>query len=606
MNLTRQPFTLSGLRDAYRAGATPEAVIAEVHARIARVDDPALFIHLRPLADAIADAAGFGEPAEDKPLWGIPFVIKDNIDAGGMPTTAACPAYAYTAEADAFAVARLRAAGAILIGKTNLDQFATGLVGVRSPYGVPRNALDPALVPGGSSSGSAVAVAHGIVPFSLGTDTAGSGRSPAALNNLVGLKPTLGAISASGVVPACRTLDTISVFALTVEDAWEAFSVAAAHDPADAYSRAVPLPALSAAPEGLRIGIPDAATIEFFGDSAQEASYRAALARLEAAGAEILPMDFTLFYDIARMLYEGVWVAERHTVIERMMAESPEDILPVIRTIVGKAETMSATDCFRAFYRMQELKQQAAARLAGIDLLCVPTIPTFFGLADLEADPIGPNSRLGTYTNFVNLLDLCGIAVPTGWREDGRPANVTLLAPAGHDALAASVALTFAAEGRRLGATGWTAPAATPPPARALPGEIEIAVCGAHMTGLPLNHQLTVPGGRFLRHADSAPDYAFYALPGGPPERPGMVKVGKGEGASIALEVWALPEAAVGPFLAGIPAPLGLGTVTLADGSVVKGFICEAAGAEGGLDISAYGGWRAWLADGRSRRAAAG
>lgn len=606
MDLTRQPFTLSGLREAYRSGITPAEVVAEVHARIATVDDPALFIHLVPLDDTLAAVAALGEPGPDRPLWGMPFVIKDNIDAKGLPTTAACPAFAYSAEADAFAVDRLRAAGAILIGKTNLDQFATGLVGVRSPYGVPRNALDPALVPGGSSSGSAVAVAHGIVPFSLGTDTAGSGRSPAALNNLVGLKPTLGAISATGLVPACRTLDTISIFALTVADAWEAYAAVAAHDPADAYSRTVALPPLSAAPSGLRIGIPDAASIEFFGDGEQAVAFDAAVARLAEAGAEIVAMDFTLFYDIARMLYDGVWVAERHTVIEAMMAEAPGEILPVIRTIAGKAEGMSATDCFRAFYRLQELKTEALRRLTGIDLLCVPTIPTFYSLADLEADPIGPNSRLGTYTNFVNLLDLCGIAVPTGWRGDGRPANVTLLARAGHDALAASVALVFADAGQTLGATGWTAAPPAPMPAKALPGEIEIAVCGAHMTGLALNHQLSDPGGRFLRHAVSAADYAFYALAGGPPERPGMVKVGKGEGASIALEVWALPMEAVGAFLAGIPAPLGLGTVTLADGSQVKGFICEAAGAEGGIDISACGGWRAWLASRTPARSAAG
>ncbi|MCL5776288.1 allophanate hydrolase [Limibaculum sp. FT325] len=592
-----QPFTLGALRAAYAAGLKPEAVVAEVFGRIAASGDPGIFLHQRAEAEVAAEARALGAFDPDRPLWGMPFAVKDNIDVAGAPTTAACPAFAYRARRDAFVVARLRAAGALVIGKTNLDQFATGLVGVRTPHPVPLNAIDPAIVPGGSSSGSAVAVARGIVSFALGTDTAGSGRVPAALNNIVGLKPSLGALSAGGVVPACRTLDTVSVFALTVDDAYAAFRAAAGYDEGDAFSRRIAVPPLAAPPPVVRIGIPDRASIRFHGDAAQEASFRASVAALADAGAQVVELDFTPFFAVAEMLYEGAWVAERHTVIGELMARDPEAVHPVTRSIVGKAEALSAADAFRGIYRLEELKRAAEPAMAQVDMLCVPSIPTFVTRAEVEADPVGPNSMLGTYTNFVNLMNLCGIAVPTAPRGDGRPGGVTLLAAAGRDALVASVARTFeAAGGRTLGATGWPVSEPAPLPARAQPGEIEIAVFGAHMSGMALNRDLTALGARFLRAARTRPDYRLYALPGGPPARPGLVRVAGGEGGAVAVEVWAMPEAAVGRFLAAIPPPLGLGTLRLGDGTTPKGFLCEAAGVAGAEDVTALGDWRAVVA----------
>ncbi|PWR02691.1 allophanate hydrolase [Meridianimarinicoccus roseus] len=581
------PFTLTALRNAYARGVTARAVMAECLARLADVGDPGIFIHLPPEADLMEAADALGPFDPDLPLWGVPFAVKDNIDVAGMPTSAACPAWSYAPKADAFVVARLRAAGAIPLGKTNLDQFATGLVGVRTPYGAPRNALDPDIVPGGSSGGSGVIVGHGIVPFALGTDTAGSGRVPAALNGITGLKPTLGALSASGVVPACRTLDTVSIFARYVADAHAVFTVAAGVDPADAYSRPVPAPPLPAPLPAPRIAIPDATSIVFLGDTVQRDAFAATVAALKDAGAIVTEIDFTPFYDVARMLYDGAWVAERHSVIEALMREDPDAILPVTRGIVGNAETLSATDAFRGFYRLAELRAACAPVLAGCDMLCVPTIPTFYTVADLEADPVTPNSNLGTYTNFVNLMDLAAIAVPAAPRADGRPGSVTLIGPAGSDGRLAAEALRIEAL-----ATG------TPPPAPvAQPGadEIALAVCGAHMSGLPLNGQLTGRAGRFLAATRTSEDYGFYALPGGPPERPGLVRLGEG-GQSIAVEVWALPKSAIGGLLAEIPAPLGLGPVRLEDGSSVPGFLCEAAATDGATDIGTFGGWRAYLA----------
>ena len=598
------PFDIAALHAAYGAGTKPGEVVAECYRRIEASGDPGIFISLIDEAKAQAEAARLGQfDRVARPLWGVPFAIKDNIDAAGETTTAGCPAYAYEAEADAFTVAKLRAAGAILIGKTNLDQFATGLVGVRSPYPVPKNALDPEIVPGGSSSGSAVAVARGLVSFALGTDTAGSGRVPAALNNIVGLKPTVGSLSASGLVPACRTVDTISVFALTVEDAYRAFQSAAGHDPADAFSKAVAIPELGTPPPVLKVGIPDARSLKFFGDEVQAASYADALEAVRALGGEIVELDFTPFYQVAEMLYGGVWVAERHAVVGPLMARDPEAVHPVIRQIVGAATQFSATDTFNSLYRMEALRRTCEAAMAGIDLLCVPTIPTFFTVADLEDDPIGPNSKLGTYTNFVNLLGLCGIAVPTGIRSDGRPASVTLLARAGQDSLTAALASKLhQGAGVTMGATGWGLPEIPAPTPKLGPGEITVAAVGAHMSGLPLNGELTRLGGRFLAATSTAPGYRLYRLAGGPPFRPGLVR--DATGGTIALELWALPLARFGSFMSGIPAPLGIGTVTLADGGTVNGFICEAAGLEGATDITDFGGWRAYLAAATDRQGA--
>jgi allophanate hydrolase len=585
-------FGIEALHAAYAGGLSPAAVIAETYRRIEAANDPGIFLHLRAQQEILAESAAL--PAFDPathPLWGIPFAIKDNIDLAGTPTTAACPAFARTPDRDAFVVSLLRAAGAIPIGKTNLDQFATGLVGVRTPYPVPRNALDPAIVPGGSSSGSAVAVARGLVSFALGTDTAGSGRVPAALNGIVGLKPTLGALSNAGVVPACRTLDTVSIFATSVPDAWRVFAAAARQDPADAFSRAIAVPPLAAPPPHLTIGVPDAATREFFGDAAQAASFEDALARLAGRGARIVELDFTPFFEVAAMLYDGAWVAERLSVIDTLLAESPGAVHPVTRGIIGAGARLSAVDAFRGIYRLAELKRRAEPVLDGVDLLCVPTIPTFYTLADLEADPIGPNARLGTYTNFVNLLDLCGIAVPTGPRRDGRPGSVTLLARAGRDALAAAVAAQIHRSPQGAGGVPVDRTHAAPGP---MPGEIALAVVGAHMSGLPLNQELVSRGGRFLAQAATAARYRLHALAGGPPARPGLIRAEGG--GSVALEIWALPAAGFGDFVAAVPPPLSIGTVELSDGSVVKGFLVEPAGLDGAKDITGYGGWRNYLA----------
>ncbi len=531
-------------------------------------------------------ASALGEP-DGTPLWGVPFAVKDNIDVAGMPTTAACPDFSHEAVADAFVVARLRKLGAIPLGKTNLDQFATGLVGVRTPYPIPLNALDPAMVPGGSSSGSAVAVARGIAAFALGTDTAGSGRVPAALNGIVGLKPTLGALSASGVVPACRTLDTISIFATTVADAWEIYSLAAEYDPEDAYSRRMAPDALFDA-SNIRIGVPNARTLRTFGDVTQASNFRKIVEELRAAGATILELDFSPFYAVASMLYEGAWLAERVSAVGARLSERPQTLHPVTYAILEPGLRLSAVDAFEGFYRLKAVQRECEALLMKVDALCVPTIPNFVTLAETAADPIGPNARLGTYTNFVNLLDLCGMAVPTGDRADGRPGSVTVLAPAGHDALCASVAAAL--EGGRMGATDWPRPARANLSSQPMSREIAIAVCGAHMSGLPLNRELTERSGRLLRNCRTAPAYRLHALAGGPPTRPGLVRsIG---GASIAVEVWALPRERFGDFIAGVPAPLCIGTVELEDGSTVKGFLCEASGLAGAADVTSYGGWR--------------
>ena len=596
------PFTLTALREIYAAGTSPVDVVDEVFSRLDAVGDPNIFIHLSDRESLRAEAKALGTYDPAKPLWGIPYAAKDNIDVAGIETTAACPAYAYTPKVDAFVIAKLRAAGALMIGKTNLDQFATGLVGVRTPYGAPLNSIDPEIVPGGSSGGSGVIVGHGIVTFSLGTDTAGSGRVPAALNNIVGLKPTLGALSASGVVPACRTLDTISIFALTVDDAYTAFMVARGFDPADAYSKSTKLEPLSAPKFPLTIGVPNAASITFFGDSVQQQTFERDVATLAEAGAQIEYIDFGPLSAIAHMLYEGAWVAERYTVIDDLLQTNPDAIHRVTRQVIMHAETMSAADAFRGIYRLAELKRAAEPILERLDMLCVPTIPTFYSVSDLEADPVAPNSNFGTYTNFVNLLDMCGIAVPTAPRSDGRPGSVTLLSTAGKDAAVASLARSFEADcARNLGATQHPVPKPAPLP-EATSHNMEIAVCGAHMSGLPLNWQLTNLGATFVRSAKSAPYYKFYALAGGPPDRPGMVRnEGAGTGA-IALEIWSLPKSAFGTFMAGIPAPLGIGTIELADGALVKGFICEASGTKGATDITELGDWRIYC---KQKKAAA-
>jgi allophanate hydrolase len=598
--MTVPPFpTIPLLHAAYADGLDPRAVVAEAYRRLAAVDDPGIFLALVPEAEARGAAAALPpfDPAS-KPLWGVPFAVKDNIDVAGLPTTAACPDFAHTPAETAPAVARLRAAGAILIGKTNLDQFATGLVGLRTPYPAPRNAIDPAYVPGGSSSGSAVAVAHGIVSFALGTDTAGSGRVPAALNNVVGLKPSLGAISSRGMLPACRTLDTLSVFAGTVADADAAFRVMLGFDGADPRARALPVAATPAGlPPGLRLGVPEAASLRFGGDRLSEEAFAATRADLEVLAGAAAPVDFSPMFAVAALLYDGPWVAERYAAIRSVMETRPGILHPTTRAVIGAAARYSAADAFAGLYSLAALRQAADAVWDRVDVLAVPTYPRPQTCAAVAADPIGPNSELGTYTNFVNLLDWCALAVPGRPRADGFPAGITLLAPRGSDGLLAALgARLHAVAGARIGAGPTPVPAAEPGPARALPGEIELAVVGAHLSGLPLNRELTERGARYLRTVPTEPDYRLYALRGGPPQRPGLLRVAAGEGGAIETEVWALPPAAFGAFVAGIPAPLGIGTLRLADGTAPKGFLVEAAGIVDAADITRFGGWRGYTA----------
>ncbi|MFB2553412.1 allophanate hydrolase [Ensifer soli] len=590
-----QAFDIASLHAAYAAGFTPAEMIDTVLSRIDAVDDPGIFLHLPTRDELLAEAEKLGPfDPHTFPLWGIPFAVKDNIDVAGMPTTAACPDYAYRPAADATVVRLLKNAGAIVIGKTNLDQFATGLVGVRTPYPVPRNAIDPSLVPGGSSSGSAVATAHGIVSFALGTDTAGSGRIPAGLNNIVGLKPSVGALSTTGVVPACRTLDCVSIFALTVDDAFSVFSVAAKPDALDPYSRTLP-PPTPAAPV-LTVGVPQKADRQFFGDAAMEAAYETALALVSGLGHRIVEVPFADFYKTANLLYEGAWVAERYVAVKDFFDAKIDSFHPVTRKIYGAASELTAADAFEGLYALQALKKAVAPVIASVDLFCLPTAPRHFTRAELEAEPIRENSRLGTYTNFVNLLDLCGIAVPTGTRGDGLPASVTLLAPFGRDGLTAALARDIhAASGLPLGATGWTQAPARPPAIVEEDVLIELVVVGAHLSGMPLNGQLRDLEARFSRAVTTTPDYRLYALAGQVPAKPGLIRAAQGSGAAIAVEVWRLTPSAFGRFVAAIPAPLGIGTIALADGSTAKGFLCEPAGLEGATDISAHGGWRAFV-----------
>lgn len=595
--------TVAEITHLHRAGRrAPEDTVAQSFERIRAFGDPALFISLREEAEVRAEARALtAREHAELPLYGVPVAVKDNIDVAGLPTTAACPAFAYQPAADATVVARLREAGAIVIGKTNLDQFATGLVGVRSPYGVPRNPLNPQLIPGGSSSGSATAVAAGLVPLALGTDTAGSGRIPAMFNNIVGLKPSLGLVSTFGVVPACRTLDCVSVFALTVDDAWAALAAIAGLDNKDPFARARPLGAPGAIPPVLRIGVPPAEKRIFFGDASAAADYAAALERLVRLGLAVTDIDVEPFYETARMLYEGPWVAERYAAVRALIEDAPEALHPVTREIILGGRKQSAVDAFTGFYRLEHLRRAADRVWQGIDVLVLPTAPTTYTVEQVLADPIRLNSRLGTYTNFVNLLDLCGLAVPTALHKDAshdgaRPFGVTLLAPAGKDALLASLGRALHADtGLPLGALGRPQPALPPSPPHAFGDAVIIAVLGAHLSGLPLNGALRDLGAEFCQATTTCADYRLYALPGASPPRPGLLRVEKGHGAAIEVELWAMTPDAFGRFVATVPSPLSIGSLTLVDGRTVKGFLVEAEATRNARDISDFGGWRAYL-----------
>jgi len=590
--------TVSDIVAAHRSGAaTPEDTIRRTYERIRAYDDPAIFITLRDEPEALAEARNLMNAGpEGKPLYGVPVAIKDNIDVAGLPTTAACPAFAYMAGADATAVTRLRRAGAIVIGKTNLDQFATGLVGVRSPYGAPRNPFRADLISGGSSSGSAAAVAAGLVPIALGTDTAGSGRVPAGLNNIVGLKPSVGLVSTTGVVPACRSLDCVSIFALTVDDAFTALQAMAIPDASDPYSRVIPVGTLGAAPPSMVVAVPDDNGRLFFGDTNSEQSFRTAIALLRNMGATIKEIDISPLLETAQLLYEGPWVAERYAAVGAFIEKYPDKIHPVTREIIAGGAKISAADTFRSFYRLAALKRTALEIFSGFDVLMVPTVPAAYTKAQLEADPITLNSNLGTYTNFVNLLDLCGLAVPVSFASDGTPYGATFLARSGRDAALASLGRVLHAQTELpLGALGVKQPVLAPLAPVAKPGEILIAVVGAHLSGMPLNGELRALNARFVEETRTATDYRLYALANTTPPKPGMLRVAQGQGAAIALEVWALSADGFGRFVAGVPSPLSIGTLRLADGRQIHGFLVEPIAVEGARDISDFGGWRAFV-----------
>ena len=599
-------LTIPALLDAYRAGTlTPTALVEELLARHARYPDHAIWITPPERERLLARARELeARGMEGLPLFGVPFAIKDNIDLAGVPTTCACPAYAYTPAQSATVVQKLLDAGAIAMGKTNLDQFATGLNGTRSPFGACRNAFDPDYISGGSSAGSAVSVALGLASFSLGTDTAGSGRVPAAFNNLIGLKPTCGLLSTHGVVPACRSLDVVSIFALSASDAQQVFGVALGEDAADPYSR----PAqphgfdFGAAPR-FRFGVPARKDLQFFGDAESAHLFDAAVARLQSLGGEVVELDFAPFVDTARLLYGGPWVAERYQAIRAFVDAQPEALFPVTREItLGGAKPLAA-DAFAAQYRLRELKRICYRIWTDVDCVITPTAGTIYTRAQMLAEPIARNTDLGLYTNFMNLLDYAAIAVPAGFRSDGLPFGATLFAPAHQDVPLLHLAARWQCSIDRPCGVVETSPAAeSPTVASAVPsGQVRVAVVGAHLSGLPLNGQLTSRGGRLVVETRTAPIYKLYALPDG--KRPGLVRVPSG-GAAIACEVWELPVSTFGSFVAGIPAPLGIGSLQLEGGSTVSGFICEGIGTDGARDITAFGGWRAYLAAANAGRSA--
>lgn len=593
-------LALGPLREAYSHGKRkPAEVIAAIYDAIESRGQDGVWISLTPRASALQRAAdlernGFNAAL---PLWGVPFAVKDNIDAAGLPTTAACAEFSYLPEKSAFVVEKLLAAGAILIGKTNLDQFATGLVGVRSPYGVARNPFNADYIPGGSSSGSAVAVSSGLVSFALGTDTAGSGRVPAGFNNIVGLKPSIGLLSGSGMVPACRSLDCISIFALTVPDAMAVQEVASGFDAADGYSRAAPAgwrSVVPAKPASFRFGLPAKAQRKFFGNAEAEKLFDSAIAKLQALGGTAVEIDYAPFAEAASFLYQPAGTAER-TAATAVFAEQHADAMhPVTRAIIEKGREASGADVHRMHYRLQDLRQQTAKLWDDLDCLVVPTSGTIYRVAELAADPIALNSNIGHYTNFVNYFDLAALAVPNGFQPNGLPAGITLIAPRFHEPVLAALGHAFHQQsGLKLGATTAPQPAFTPVAAPSYPW-IEVAVFGAHMSGEPLNPQLLALGGRLIGPCRTAPDYRLYRLKEKAMLRPGLVRIGAGTGVAIGGELWALPPAGFGVMTAGIPGPLGIGSVTLEDGRSVKGFLCEAVALGDAEDISAYGDWRAY------------
>ncbi|HET7543542.1 MAG TPA: allophanate hydrolase [Polyangiaceae bacterium] len=589
------------LRTRYAAGTlSPIALVEQLADAWQASLSRHVWIHLESKANLLAAARRLEQrraSGEALPLYGLPFAVKDNIDVAGMPTTAACPGFAHVPTESAFVVERLVAAGALVIGKANLDQLATGLVGVRSPYGVAENPFAPERIPGGSSSGSAVEVSSGLVSFALGTDTAGSGRVPASFNNLVGLKPTRGLLSTSGVVPACRSLDCVSVFALTVHDASLVAEIAAGPDKTDAYSRPDAdrvrfLP--GAAPATFRFGVPSAPYLKELDYGGTRADFSRAVERLQRLGGIAVELDFEAFHAVGQMLYEGAFVAERAASVKSILSKNPGGVLPVISKVLGRAEGFSATDAFLGMQTLAEHARRARLAWSNIELFIVPTTPFFPTVSEVEADPIGLNSRLGALMNFANLLDLSALAVPSDLRADGLPFGITLFGKRDADAYLAAIGDAFQRDvAGTLGRTGAALPPA-PEPRSPRPGSVLLAVVGAHLSGQPLNKQLTELSATLVRSCKTAPEYRLYALPDTLPPKPGLVRVSSG-GSSIEVEVWELTPRAFGQFVKGVPAPMNIGTCVLEDGSKVHGFGCEPIALEGATDISEFGGWRAYL-----------
>lgn len=573
-------LSIPSLRAGYASRLlAPREVIEQIYDEIERRGTAPVWISLVPREAALERA---GRLTGTEPLYGIPFAVKDNIDVAGMPTTAGCPAFAYTPGRTAFAVERLLEAGAILIGKTNLDQFATGLVGVRSPYGACSSVFHPDYISGGSSSGSAVAVASELVSFALGTDTAGSGRVPAAFNNLTGMKPTHGLLSTSGVVPACRSLDCVSIFALNSSDAGAVFAAACAFDAADPFSRRYQ-PGSAWSPTAFRFGVPRRDQWQFFGDNDSESLFEAALARLQELGGTHVEIDFTPFREAAGLLYAGPYVAERLAAIESFAADHAGEMHPVVRNIITGAAKYSAVEAYRAEYRLRELRRATEPVWQDIHFLTLPTAPTIYRHNEVAQDPVRLNTNLGYYTNFVNLLDLSAIAIPAGFRENPRlPFGISLIAPAmADDALLATA-------GRFSGEVLYTG-------ARCPPGYIRLAVVGAHLTGQPLNGQLTQRGAFLLETTRTSAAYRLYALAGTTPAKPGLVYEPGFDGPGIEVEVWAIPGSEFGGFVDLIPSPLGIGKVQLSPGSPVSCFICEGHPLANSAEITRFGGWRNYL-----------
>jgi len=598
-DLHSSDLRLDSVRAAYQDGRqTPRQLILALREKAAALNpDYHLFIHLLSAAELEPYLAALEHrDLNDLPLYGVPFAIKDNIDLAGIPTTAACPAFAYTPERSATIVEQLIGLGAIPLGKTNLDQFATGLNGSRSPYGACPNSVLAEYPSGGSSAGSSLAVALGVASFALGTDTAGSGRVPAALNNLVGLKASKGLISTAGVVPACRTLDCVTTFTATAREASQLLGLVARLDPHDEYSRSNPLwndASAFGAPRPFRFGVPRAQDLAFFGCEQGPLLFGDTIDRLTAMGGEAVTLDLSPFLEAARLLYDGPWVAERYSVAGELMEQNPEAVLPVIRAVLSKAPAVTGVQTFRAHYRLQALKALCDKALEGLDCVVTPSIGRPVTLAELEAEPVLRNSELGYYTNFMNLLDYAAVAVPSAFMDNGLPWGVTLFGRVFTDHYLLSLADALQRH-TGLPVIGGHAPNLSAPATVARNDMARLVVCGAHLDGLALNWQLKQRGGRLLEVTQSSADYQLYALAGGPPFRPGMLRVAQG-GVAIAVEVWELPSRELGSFLTGIPAPLGLGKVQLADGRWESGFICEPYGLEGATDISHLGGWRAYL-----------